>query len=164
MYCIFVFFLRNQEEREDQRAIQQAAKKFGQAVPNGSSVVLYDFANLEDYQEVEDGDVENISTTSSKQSRIPLLKRITGSKGGDKLRCVRMLSTSKPPGEEQEKGGVDGSGDEEDDVVQWAELPTVAVVLESIGKVVKSDAFVSRVTLFCFSSSFLWLFCVLVPV
>lgn len=79
----------------------------------------------------------NTSTTLSKQSRIPLLKRITGSKNGDKLRCVRLLSRSKPHGEGQEKADdMDGSGEEED-IVQWAELPTVAVVLESIGKVVK---------------------------
>lgn len=98
--------------------------------------MLYDFANLEDYQEVEDGDAVNTSMALPKQSRIPLLKRITGSKNG-KLRCVRMLSASKPLEEGQEKAhGVDGSGEEKEDVVQWAELPSVAVVLESIGKVV----------------------------
>ena len=117
--------------REGHGAILQAAKKVGQPAPQNASVVLYDFASLEDYQEpVSDERVEESVSVSrggtSKQPRTTFFKRIAGTKK-EKLPCVRLLSI---------KGGQNGeTGSSGEGNLQLAELPTVPVALESIGKV-----------------------------
>ena len=143
---------QRQEERAELANIQRAARKMAQAVPGGASIIIYDFADLDDYDE-DEGLLGNESGRSSRSlsasgsvsasGRNPF-KRIRGRKE-DRLPCVRLLSgrsseetsASDDRSESADDMDADGAGNSGSDACgeRFVALPSVAVLLESIGKV-----------------------------
>lgn len=154
-----------QEEKEDLKNVQRASRKKTQALPDGASVILYDFTDPDDYDFDEDEDTEEASARfgggggsgSPKPTRkqLQLWKR-TSKKGKEgKLPCVRLLSGVYKDGGPRRKGSSRSSGSSEGSALgegggvdhQWVELPTVPVLLESLGKVTCTNARKSSVFL-----------------
>lgn len=145
-----------QEEKEDLKNVQRASRKKTQALPDGASVILYDFTDPDDYDYDEDEDAQDASarfgagaggSDSPKPTRkqLQLWKRTSKKGKEDKLPCVRLLSgvhkdggpgrkgSSRSSGGGSGEGSALGEGGGVDE--QWVELPTVPVLLESLGKV-----------------------------
>lgn len=125
-------------------------------MPDGASVVLYDFADPDDFDYNEEEDALDAATTgfsgspssASKPTRkqLQVWKRSKRGSKEDKLPCVRLVSgVHKDDTKRKSSGGGsggsdDGQGDGDGDKdaaanEQWVELPTVPVLLESMGKV-----------------------------
>lgn len=144
---------RQQEERVGLRNVQRAARKATQSVPDGASVVLYDFADPDDFDYDEEEDARGASTgfgtggsPSTAQPTLRQLQAWKRTKRGkeEKLPCVRLLSGVHKD-DDKGQGSGSGSGDGVQDGgggggdtatgEEWVELPTVPVLLESMGKV-----------------------------
>lgn len=154
--------MRQQEEREGLRNVQRAARKATQSVPDGASVVLYDFADPDDYDYDEEEDALDASasfeTRGSPSTAKPTRRQLQAwkrTKKGkeEKLPCVRLLSGVAKDDARRKSGG--GSGDVDDaqddggggDTTtgeEWVQLPTVPVLLESMGKVKQKGVFFCR--------------------
>ena len=143
-------------ERADQLNILRAARDKAQPVPGGASIIVYDFADPDDYDE-DQGQLGNESGKSSSRtvaasssasaSGRSLLNRFKGAKE-DKVPCVRLLSVRSSEdasadddgpesvdGVDADGGGSAGKGGSEACGELWVPLPSVAVLLESIGRV-----------------------------
>lgn len=104
-----------------------------QAVPEGSSVILYDFTDPDDY-DVNDDRPQSLDCTGSSNDR--LWKRDSKKSKEGKLPCLRLISSKGKVVERSDvaASGVGGPGGGEEEE-EWAEHPTVSVLLESLGKV-----------------------------
>lgn len=126
----------NTQTQEEPRVLR-AAREVAQPVHGGASVALYDFADLDNYKEHEH---ERDDGGSGSGIHKHLWKQITRSKEG-KLPCVRLLSGKKggltKKSDDGESGRPNGSSEHGSRPCgqQWVNVPTVAVLLESIGKV-----------------------------
>lgn len=151
---------KQQEERAELANIQRAARKIAQPVPGGASIIIYDFADLDDYDE-DEGVLGNESGRTSRNmsasgaasaSGRNLFKRIKGRKE-DRLPCVRLLSgrsseeTSASGDRPENADGMDddsaGKSGSDSCGERFVALPSVAVLLESIGKVRSHLSFIA---------------------
>lgn len=125
-------------------------------MPDGASVVLYDFTDPDDYDYDEEGDARDAavgfgsggspSTAKPTRRQLEAWKRTKRGKE-EKLPCVRLLSGVQKDGDAKRKGSGSSSGNGDDvqdggggggdtaNGEEWVQLPTVPVLLESMGKV-----------------------------
>ena len=125
-------------------------------------MVLYDFSDPDDYDYDEEGDARDAaagfgsggspSTAKPSRRQLEAWKRTKRGKE-EKLPCVRLLSGVQKDGGAKRKGsgsgGGSGNGDDVQDVGggggdatggdEWVQLPTVPVLLESMGKVIQAQ-------------------------
>lgn len=96
-------------------------------------MILYDFTDPDDYASGAD---DHQSQAGGGSDNGKLWKRDSKKSREGKLPCVRLLSSKRKiaEGSAEAVGGVGAAGGSEEKE-EWAESPTVSVLLESMGKV-----------------------------